>query len=142
MSKSAIARVKDLSWNTVARWLERAAAAARRFNDRMTRGYELKEIQADEIRTFIARKTPPTWVLAVIEVWSRLWPSTVVGRRSYENLRHLLHDTMRRGNFVNVPLITTDGFRYYEAVIARLFGRGCVYGQVVKSWQKDRVTRV
>ena len=38
MNKSAIARITRLSWNTVARWLERAAAAAGRFNHTNTRG--------------------------------------------------------------------------------------------------------
>jgi transposase-like protein len=142
VSKSAIARINRLSWNTVARWLHRASVVARRFNDWMTRGYELKELQADEIRTFIARKARPAWVLVAIEVWSRLWSSSVVGRRSYGNLTRLLRDTIRRSDFVDLPLITTDGFQYYQAAIRRLLGRACVYGQVVKSWRKDRVTRV
>ena len=72
VSKSAIARIKGLAWNTVARWLERAAAAARHFNHCKTHGYELKELQADKIRTFIERKDRPTWIFTTIEVWSRI----------------------------------------------------------------------
>ncbi len=53
VSISTVARVKRLSWNTVARWNERAAAHARKFNDRRTQGYEITELQADEIRTFV-----------------------------------------------------------------------------------------
>ena len=45
LNKSSIARVKKLSWNTVARWLKKAAEAACKFNHHMTQGYELKEIQ-------------------------------------------------------------------------------------------------
>ena len=142
VNKSSIARIKQISWNTVARWLQRAAAAARGFNDRMMQGYEIRELQADEIRTFLMSKTNTTWVMVVMEVWSRLWSSTVVGRRSYENIKRLLHDTVRRGVFVHLPLITTDGFRYYQAVIGRIFGQACVYGQVIKSWRKNRVTKV
>ena len=37
VSKASIARIMRLSWNTVARWLERAAEAACRFNARMIR---------------------------------------------------------------------------------------------------------
>ena len=142
VNKSAIARIKQLSWNTVARWLQRASAAARRFNDAMMEGYEVKELQADEIRTFIAGKAHTTWVLVAIEVWSRLWSSTVVGRRSYESIKWLFHDTVCRGVFSDLPLITTDGFRYYQAVISRIFSQTCVYGQVIKSWRKNRVTKV
>ena len=39
VSKSAIARVKKLSWNTVSRWLERAAQAAKQFSKHRLRGF-------------------------------------------------------------------------------------------------------
>ncbi len=45
-----------LSWNTVARRLERAAEAAERFGARLLTGYMLTELQADEIRMFIDSK--------------------------------------------------------------------------------------
>ena len=63
ISRSAIARIIGLSWNAVARWLERASVAAGWFNDRTTRGYELREIQADEIKTFLTNKDSTTWIL-------------------------------------------------------------------------------
>ena len=62
VSISTIARVKRLSWNTVARWIERAAAHARKFNDRQTKGFEIKELQADEIRPFVHGKAHPIWI--------------------------------------------------------------------------------
>jgi len=34
LNKSAIVRVKRIAWNTAHRWLERAAAWCRRFNNR------------------------------------------------------------------------------------------------------------
>lgn len=84
VSKSSIARIMGLSWNTTARWEEKASQAAKVFNKRMTQGYELIELQADEIRTFAVTKNKPTWVFASVEVWSRLWTSTVLpgGARS------------------------------------------------------------
>ena len=45
----------------------------------------MAELQADEIRTIVGGKEQPIWVFVVIDVWSRLWPSTVVGKRSYRN---------------------------------------------------------
>ena len=47
------------------------------------------QLQADEIRTFAGNKNTPSWVFVTIEVWSRLWPSTVTGRRSYRNTHAL-----------------------------------------------------
>jgi hypothetical protein len=45
-----------ISWNTVHRWLERAAAWCRRFNDRRIGRLSLAELQADEIQTIVGRK--------------------------------------------------------------------------------------
>ena len=96
MSKSAIARVKGIAWNTVHRWLERAAAWCRRFNDREIKGLSVVELQADEIKTIVGNKEQPMWIFAVIEVWSRLWPSTVVGKRSYQNTLALFRNVFSR----------------------------------------------
>ena len=85
VSLSAIARIERLAWNTVARWLERAAAVCRHCRHGRTTGFVATELQADAIRSFTGGKTRPAWVFAAIEVWSRLWTSTVVGRRSSRN---------------------------------------------------------
>ena len=100
---SAISRVEGLAWNTVARWLERAAAMCRRFSHGRVTGFVVEELQADEIRSFTGGKTRPTWIFAAIEVWSRLWPSTVVGRRSYRNTWALMHDISTRMELRHVP---------------------------------------
>ncbi len=72
LSKSAIARVSGLSWNTVDRWLEKAAASCAQFNHYRINGLEIHELQADEIRTFVAGKNRATWVFTTLDVWSRL----------------------------------------------------------------------
>ena len=142
VSKSSIACIKGLSWSTVARWIERAAAAARRFNTSMTQGYQLKELQADEIRTFLQSKDQAIWIFAAVEVRSRLWPAAVIGRRSYRNTRRLIRDVAHSARFNGPPFITTDGFQYYGAVIHRLFGPACLHGQVTKTWRNNRVIQV
>ena len=142
LNKSAIARVKRIAWNTVHRWLERAAAWCRRFNNRKIKRLSGAELQADEIRTIVGRKDQPIWVFVVIDVWSRLWPSTVVGKRSYRNTLDLFRDVSNRMNLERIPLITTDGFKFYERVIGRVFGPACVYGQVIKTRRNDRVVKV
>ena len=56
------------------------------------------ELQADEIKTIVGGKQEPVWIFAVIEVWSRLWPSTVVGKRSYQNTLSLFRSVSRPPN--------------------------------------------
>jgi len=142
VSKSAISRIKHLSWNTVYRWLERACIAAKRFNRYMLKGFTLREPQADEIRTFIRNKSQSVWIITLIEVWSRLWPSYIVGKRNYKNICRLFQDTLVKSEMTAEPLITTDGFKPYAGVIKRLFGCSCIYGQVIKTRRKDMVIRV
>jgi transposase-like protein/IS1 family transposase len=141
VSKSAIARVKGLAWNTVDRWLERAAECCRRFNDQRIHGLDTTELQADEIRTIVGGKEQPIWIFTSIDVWSRLWPSTLVGRRSYRNTRTVLRDVRNRVHRGSIPLIVTDGFEFYERVVREVFGPACLYGQVVKTRTNDRVVK-
>jgi transposase-like protein len=95
LNKSAIARVKHIAWNTVARWLEKAAHSCRQFNDRRIATLAVAELQADEIRTIVGSNEHPIWIFTTIDVWSRLWPATVVGRRSYRNTLALIQDVAR-----------------------------------------------
>ena len=139
MSRSAIARVEGISWNTADRWVSKASEYASQFNQHMIKGVELIELQADELKTFTSRKARPTWIFTGIKVNSRLWLSTVVGRRSYRNTLTLFNSMLSRGEIGAKPLITTDGFTFYERVIRKLFGDYCVYAQVIKTWRKDRV---
>jgi len=108
----------------------------------MLKGFMLREPQADEIRTFIKTKSRSVWIITLIEVWSRLWPSYIVGKRNYKNIRRLFQDFLVKSERNTEPLITTDGFRPYVWVIKRLFGCSCVYGQVIKTRRKDKVIRV
>ena len=139
---SATARVTGHSRHTIARWLERASTAAKRFNDGMLRDFDLMELQADELCTFIGNKSQIFWLFATIEVSSRLWAGSVLGRRSDRNARAVINDVVRRGRVVGCPLIATDGFEYYVGAVAGLFGSACVYGQVLKTRRNNRVVRV
>ncbi len=142
VNKSVIARVKKLSWNTVDRWLERAAQFAKRYQERMVRSVPVQELQADEIRSFIDQKRQPVYIITAIAVWSRMWLSCVLGRRSYRNIRRLFRDFVARADLEPSVLITTDGFSRYDWVISGVCGPTCVYGQVVKTRRKDRVARM
>jgi transposase-like protein len=109
LNKSAIARAKRIAWNTVHRWLERAAGWCRRFSHRRVKRLSIAELQVDEIRTMVRSKERPVWVFAVIDVWSRFWPSTVVGKRSYRNTLDLFQDLSNR---INLEVCSThhDGW--------------------------------
>ena len=46
VSISAISRIEGIAWNTIARWLEKAAQVCRRFNHRRIAGFAAEELQA------------------------------------------------------------------------------------------------
>src|SRR5688572_18191246 len=73
LNKSAIARVKRISWNTVARWLKKAAHFCRRFNDRKIAALAVEELQADEIRTIVARRPLESQRRCLCHVAELLW---------------------------------------------------------------------
>ena len=139
---SAMARIKRMAWGTVARWLESAATCATRFNDRMLKGFVIRELQADEIRTFVGTKKRVSRVLTTLEVWSRLWISVEIGRRNFRNIKRVLLDTLQRGRIESRFLFTTDGFEMYEWAAKRLLLGICTYGQVIKRRRENRVVRV
>ena len=106
------------------------------------RRLSIAELQADEICTIVGGKERPIWVFVALDVWSRLWSATVVGKRSYRNTLNLFRDLFKRMSPELIPLITTDGFQFYKKVIGRVFGPACIYGQVIKTRRNDRVVRV
>ncbi len=142
MSKAAIARIERLCWNTVSRWLELAAAMARRFNDAKTRGYALEELQLDELNTFLGNRNRKTWVFAGIEVWSRLWTSSQVGSRSYSNTKRFIRSIADASHWSPFPFITSDGMKFYARSIQLTFGVACVHAQVTKKLKQNRVVKV
>ena len=142
VSISATARVTDHSCTTIARWLERASTAAACFHHRLLREVDVIELQADERCTFIGSKRRTLWLFATIEVCSRLWAGSVLGRRAHRNTKAAINDVILRGRLVGCPLIATDGVEYYVGVMVRLLGSACVYGQVLKTRRNNRVVRV
>ena len=131
IDKSTISRVKNLAWNTIERWLERASKQAHHFNHRYLKGYDIKEVQADEIRTFVDSKLTVTWLFTAIEVSTRLWISMVVGNRTYQNVKRCLYQFLRNGR-VSLPfLFTTDGFDMYRWFVQRYLKEVAIYGQIM-----------
>ena len=133
---SAISR-----WNTVHRWLEKAAKSYRQFNRNNTRDMDIREIQAEEIRTFTGNKKSASWIYATMDVWYRFWPGTVIGSGNYANTKSVIRSVSKLTDPHRIPLITTDGYRFYERAICNCFGK-CLFGQVIKIRRNNRVTKV
>lgn len=77
-----------------------------------------------------------------MEVSSRLWPVTRVGRRGHKATMLVMREVAGRGRPGASPLVATDGYRYYKPAVRAAFGRGCAFGQVIKKLRKNRIVRV
>jgi IS1 family transposase len=139
---SSISRIKQIARNTIINWQSLASRYAGRFNDRKLKSIDMKELQLDEIQSFIGKKKKQIWLFSAIEVWSRLWVSHLVGRLNYRNVKLIFNDLIKRCLFKKVFLLTADGFEPYAWVAKRLFGPICVFAQVIKKRRKNRVIRV
>ena len=141
VSKSAISRIQSIGWNTVHRWLEKASASCLKFNSGKREPLDLRELQADEIRSIASGKKTPVWIFAALDVWSRYWPATVVGKRNSENTQKLFRIVLVQTNPQCVPYVATDGYDLYESAARRCFGK-CLYAHVVKTRRRDRIVKV
>jgi hypothetical protein len=54
----------------------------------------------------------------------------------------LFRDVAERTNPADIPLITTDGFEFYERVVCQVFGPACIYGQIIKTRRNNRIVKV
>ena len=79
----------------------------------------IAEPRMDELCTFIGNKSTTVWLFATIEVSSRLWASSVLGRRSDRNARAVIDDVICRGRVVGCPLIATDGWCFRHQVLVK-----------------------
>jgi hypothetical protein len=63
------------------------------------------------------------WDHTAIAADSKLLVSLVVGKRTHEQTRALVHDAKKRLRLGHLPAIFTDAYDGYESAIVEAFGR-------------------
>lgn len=143
LSKAGIARVLGCSPSTVSRWIERSATHARIFHIVKTLPAEVGEIQMDELAVRGSDEARAAWVYSAIEVFTRLWVAMRVSRRTLRNTRAFVReimDTLARSE--TCVIVTSDGMKYYEPSMRRVFRNyPVVYQQVDNVYRGGRVVR-
>ena len=64
-----------------------------------------------------------------------------MGSSNYENTKEVIRSISKLTDPQRVPLIVTDGYKFYERAVRKYFGK-CLYAQVIKTRRNDRVTKV
>ena len=97
VSISATARVTGHSRNTVARWLERASTAAKHFNDRMLRDFDLIELQLMSSARSSATRAQRSGCLRPSRYPPACGPVASWGAAPIRNARAVIEDVICRG---------------------------------------------
>src|SRR5947209_1793670 len=142
-SMRSIARVADVSFNTIVKLLIDAGKACAAFHDENVRDVKAKRVQCDEIWSFtyakqknVARaKAAPagagdTWTWTALDADSKLIVSWLVGGRDGEYALAFMEDI--RSRLANRVQLTTDGHRAYLLAVEETFGADVDYAQLVK----------
>jgi len=145
MSMRAVARIVDVSFNTVAKALIDAGTVCAEMHDELVRDVKSTRIECDEIwafnyckqRTVRTAKAAPAeagdiWTWTGIDADSKLIVSYLVGDRSGQAAIELMDDL--RARLANRVQITTDGHRAYLEVVEGAFGCDVDYAQIIKMY--------
>lgn len=132
MSMRAVARLADVSTNTVSKLLEDAGEACLWLHDDLVVNVKASKIQCDEIWSFcyakeknvkIAKAAPEgagnVWTWTAIDADTKLMVAYFVGDRTAESARHLMFDLERR--LSNRVQLTTDGHAAYLSAVPHAF---------------------
>jgi IS1 family transposase/lambda repressor-like predicted transcriptional regulator len=143
MSMRAVARITDVSFNTVNKALIDAGTVCAQMHDELVQGVKASRIQCDEIwafnyckaRTVPLAKSAPSdagdiWTWTGIDADSKLIVSYLVGDRSGESAIELMDDL--RSRLANRVQLSTDGHRAYLDAVEGAFGGDVDYAQVIK----------
>ncbi len=142
-SMRAVARLENVSFNTVAKALVDAGTVCAEMHDEMVQGVKASRIQCDEIWAFnyckqrnvaTAKAAPEgagdVWTWTAIDADSKLIVSYLVGDRWGEQAIELMDDL--RSRLSNRVQLSTDGHRAYLDAVEGAFGGDVDYAQIIK----------
>ena len=149
MSIRAIARVAEVSTNTVDKLLRDAADAAEAYHDERVRGIQgRRHIQCDEIWSFVyckearvpyAKAAPEdagdAWTFTALDSESKLIVSYLTGPRDGESALAFMDDL--RARIEERPQLSTDGLKAYREATWEAFGGDVDFAQIIKTYGKD-----
>lgn len=144
-SMASIARVVDVSPNTVAKLLDEAGLACEAFHDREVRNVQSKRVQCDEIWSFIhakaknvaGAKAAPNdagdcWTWTALDADTKLIIAYDCGGRDAEYANAFMQDVADR--LATRVQLTTDGHKAYLEAVEGAFGADVDYAMLIKQY--------
>ena len=148
-SLRATARMCDVAFNTVLKFLPEIGSACAEYQDKELRNLKLKRIQCDECWTFCyaKEKNVPAekkgqfgfgdiWTWIAIDADTKLVPSFMVGNRDAQSAHMFIDDLASR--LASRVQLTTDGLRVYLEAIEGAFGCDVDYAMLIKTYESSQ----
>jgi transposase-like protein len=142
LSAASLSRALRVCPATISRWLARASKHAGAFAEQHDEIDAPFELQFDELSARPASQPKSPWIFTGIEVASRFWVASSVGRRNRRTTREFVLRARQSCGVLHKPiLITSDPFPFYNREILRTFGGACVYVQVKNRYRQNKMMR-
>lgn len=148
-SLRATARLCDVAFNTVLKFIPEIGEACFRYQDKTFRNLKCKRIQCDEIWSFCYAKEKnvpeekrgifgygDVWTWVALDADTKLVPSFMVGYRNSQCAKMFMEDLA--GRLANRVQLTTDGLRVYLTAVEDAFAGDIDYAMLVKIYESTQ----
>jgi IS1 family transposase len=148
-SLRATARICDVAFNTVLKFVPEIGQACAEYQDKTFLNLKCKRIQCDEIWSFCyaKQKNVPenkqgvfgygdVWTWVAMDAETKLVPSFMVGRRDAPSAKMFIDDLASR--LANRVQLTTDGNKVYLEAVEGAFGCNVDYAMLVKIYESSQ----
>jgi IS1 family transposase len=148
-SLRATARICDVAFNTVLKFVPEIGKACAEYQDKAFRNLQCKHIQCDEIWSFCYSKEKNVpedkqgqfgygdiWTWVAMDSDTKLVPSFFVGNRDAYTAKVFIDDLA--GRLANRVQLTTDGHRPYLEAVEGAFGSNVDYAMLIKLYESTQ----
>ena len=148
-SLRATARICDVAFNTVLKFIPQIGMACADFQDKAFHDLKCKRVQCDEIWSFCyaKQKNVPkekrglfgygdVWTWVAMDAETKLVPSFMVGRRDAQSAKMFIDDLASR--LANRVQLTTDGNKVYLEAVEGAFGCKVDYAMLIKMYESTQ----
>jgi len=148
-SLRATARICDVAFNTVLKFIPQIGKVCMDYQDQAFRNLECKRVQCDEIWSFCYAKEKNVpkdkkgifgygdiWTWVAMDAESKLVPSFMVGNRDTVTAKMFIDDLASR--LANRVQLTTDGNKVYLEAVEGAFGCDVDYAMPVKMYESSQ----
>jgi IS1 family transposase len=149
-SMRATARMAGCAFNTVSKLLLDLGDACAEYQDRTLRDLDCKQVQCDEIWSFVHSKAKnvrdeqkdefgygDVWCWTAIDADTKLVPSWLIGERKLGDCWQFLEDL--RGRMRGRIQLSTDAHQSYRGAVGLIFGGDIDWAQVIKEYRPQQV---